>query len=367
MLILWKLELMAKSKLNSTVLESENVLNEHEEKEKKSIAKIEPEFKTSKVQKSEKESTTATISKTVDSESNETKSSDIIDFELKFNKNLKLHNERLHKTLKRKAKILDEWVKFILELDDKWYKATKSESIDTFQHLILILENPPKFISKNELRTILLEVTDDQKVLIQKNNKIFLSYFKNSDFTISGEFPSYQIHQKNSKDKDDISNSVDLSIRVLDNPDRRNSYWKIEIDDQVIDIEKDKLLDSLTSFYETKYYSSLNNIDITKIFLSVMQQLALFSRQDQIQVYLQEFFDITRNFLVQNHFLTNQQFIIEQFEKSFDFLAQKFNCKLNFARDKNKFVKLRIDDREDDYSYLIFFKSTILGDNYAST
>ena len=98
-----------------------------------------------------------------------------------------------------------------------------------------------------------------------------------------------------------------------------------------------------------------------------MQQIALFSKQDQIQVYLQEFFDSTRSFLLQNHFLTSQPFIIEQFQKSFNLLAEQFNCKLNFARDKNKFVKLLIDNREDDYSYLIFFKSTILGEIYAST
>lgn len=367
---------MAKSELKSDTLDSESVLNKKEENEEKSAVKAGLELKdsnnVSKNLKSHKKPIDSDIKKPSISDSNSnlskvSPSSDVIDVEIKFNKNLKLHHNKLHKSIKRKAKILDEWIKLILELDDLWLKATKSESLEVYRHLIEVIENPPNYISKNELRSILLDITDQQTELIQKNDKIFLSYFKNSDFVISGEFPLYKIVRKGSKDIEDVSNRVDLSIQVLDNPDKRNFYWKIEIDGQIIEIEKDKLVDSLTSMYETKYYSSLKNVDICQIFLSVMQQLALFSKQDQIQIYLQEFFDSTRNFLIQNHFLTTPQFIVEQFEQSFDNLAKRFNCKLNFARDKNKFVKLRIDEKEDDYSYLIFFKSDILGEHYAST
>ena len=153
-------KIMAKLELDDEVLESETDLNQNNKIEDKSIAKTDKEIadlsnvtNLTKKNKEKKEfgSKKANGSDSNSSLSNEP-SSDVIDTEIKINKNLKLHNEMLHKSVKRKAKVFDKWINFILEIDEIWNKANKSESIDDFQQLIQNLENPPNNISKNEIK-----------------------------------------------------------------------------------------------------------------------------------------------------------------------------------------------------------------------
>ena len=158
-----------------------------------------------------------------------------------------------------------------------------------------------------------------------------------------------------------------LNILILKKPTRKDKEWLIEIEGQKIAGDDVHIDEKLFDVYDYYYYQTITNLNMPKLFLLVMQQIAFFSRQEQVQIYLNEFLNHTREFLVYNNFLASEDFVKKQFEEHFNTLVQQFGCKLDHARDKKKFVKLLIDGKEADYSYLIYNKKNLMGDPTART
>lgn len=280
----------------------------------------------------------------------------------KIPKTIKFSNRLILSQCKLKIESLRSWLSLMTEIDELWTNAKHSACIQEYNQLFLRFDGLNEQI-KEEMNNFRIEVESDFSSLLTSITRKLKSLFAQSEFEVSGDFPTYSL----SINRGNGISSTSLTLTILNNPCRKDKNWILEVDGQEVIIDETLLVERLTDMYDYKFHQSLQTIDMNQVFVSVMIQIATFAKQEPIQLYLKDFFRITQDTLGYNNFLASLPLIQEEFERSFLYLAQKYGCKLDHARDKTKFVKLTIDGQENEYSYFIFNKSTFFGGKHNAT
>lgn len=317
---------------------------------------------TSAKEKEEKETTNAEKVDTKQKDGvREKKESSSFVLETKVNRKVTLQDIALYRRAKRKVKGLQDWLDLIGEVDPLLTKARKAGSLSCYNELLGLLRSNRKRDLQADLKWLINSVEQEVEELLPEVDKTFRKGLADTGLQIDGVCPNYEISRvlEGSGDQlNSLPNQTTLKTTLEGNPTHLGRKWELRVDGQTLTVEESELARTLLDLYDYKYHQTINQIDLSLVFGLVLKQFSLFSRSDKVEVYITDYLAEVRKLLLQNQFLASEEFVKEKFVLHFPKLASTFNCKLNHARDNQKFVKLTFDEQPVEYSYITFPRTT---------
>ena len=150
--------------------------------------------------------------------------------------------------------------------------------------MFILLDATNKRDLKKDVKLFKQELEEEYLILCEALTHEFLNLFKNTDFILEGAVPHFVVSRK-MLPTDEGTNRKLLNILILKNPTRKDKEWLIEIEGQKIAGDDVHIVEKLFDVYDYYYYQTITNLNMPKLFLLVMQQIAFFSRQEQVQIY----------------------------------------------------------------------------------